>query len=63
MGVLYTVGIKTDILYVITVYLVLSLLSLLVIYFFKKKSNKEIEKLEKQNKAAYSPNQEKNQNP
>lgn len=46
MEILSLAGISKDVLYIISTYLVLSLLSILVIYVFKRKSNKEIQKLE-----------------
>ncbi|NCT39857.1 hypothetical protein GTW56_29410 [Bacillus sp. EB93] len=46
MEILSLVSISKDVLYIISTYLVLSLLSILVIYVFKRKSNKEIQKLE-----------------
>ncbi|WP_336864957.1 hypothetical protein [Peribacillus frigoritolerans] len=46
MEFLSQAGMSKDVIYIISTYLVLSLLSILVIYVFKRKSNKEIQKLE-----------------
>ncbi|MEK4009686.1 hypothetical protein [Peribacillus sp. FSL M8-0224] len=46
MEFLSQAGMSKDAIYIISTYLVLSLLSILVIYVFKRKSNKEIQKLE-----------------